>query len=318
MSNRKSPGKILLVAVEIAVTAAAIVLVSRMIDRRAFLNLLGDIDPALLSLVTGILIIQVILAAFRWRFITRSLLGSHPLPIPASSFVRAFYITQMCGQIMPFVAGDAIRVMLLKNEGLALSTATKSVLIDRIGALLVLFAIALPALLFSHILTASQRYFLPILWFVLAGLAGATAVFLVAKPMARALSKVRLASLVAETIMETRSLMFGKRSAFKLFGYFLLVHACAILSFWMLAIGQHLPLDLVDAAAVVPVILIVAAMPISITGWGVREGLIVVLLSEAGVTAEKALLLSVTFGSVLLLAALPGVLAWFLSRRRKP
>ena len=62
-------------------------------------------------------------------------------------------------------------------------------------------------------------------------------------------------------------------------------------------------------------VVIAAAIPISINGWGVREAAIVVLAAPLGVPAAQALLVSLTLGVLNAIASLPGV-AVMLSGRR--
>jgi hypothetical protein len=66
----------------------------------------------------------------------------------------------------------------------------------------------------------------------------------------------------------------------------------------------------VDAAVLFILMLGVALVPISIGGWGLRELAVVTLLASHGVPAEIALSLSLTFGIVFVLGAVPGALIW--------
>jgi glycosyltransferase 2 family protein len=56
--------------------------------------------------------------------------------------------------------------------------------------------------------------------------------------------------------------------------------------------------------------LLVGMTPIAIGGWGVREAVVVVLLRSVQIAAEPALLLSLSYGAVLTISALPGIAAW--------
>jgi len=58
----------------------------------------------------------------------------------------------------------------------------------------------------------------------------------------------------------------------------------------------------------VPVFTILAGLPISYGGWGVREMTSIHLLQYYGVPAEIALSTSILFGVTILLSSLPGVL----------
>jgi hypothetical protein len=51
---------------------------------------------------------------------------------------------------------------------------------------------------------------------------------------------------------------------------------------------------------------LVANLPISIGGWGVRETAVILLFGYIGVTANAALMLSLQLGVLSLLVALPG------------
>ena len=74
------------------------------------------------------------------------------------------------------------------------------------------------------------------------------------------------------------------------------------------ALSEMLGLDLEPAliAVVVPLVLIATALPISIGGFGVREGSYVALLADAGVSAGDATLLSLLSAAAMALASLPG------------
>jgi glycosyltransferase 2 family protein len=54
----------------------------------------------------------------------------------------------------------------------------------------------------------------------------------------------------------------------------------------------------------------VALVPISISGWGLRELAVISLLGNHGIAPERALLFSVCFGLVLAVGSLPGALIW--------
>ena len=59
----------------------------------------------------------------------------------------------------------------------------------------------------------------------------------------------------------------------------------------------------------------VTALPGLASDWGKREAVAIVLLAPAGLTAEESLAVSLVFGMIHLLMALPGALG-LLSRRQ--
>jgi len=69
--------------------------------------------------------------------------------------------------------------------------------------------------------------------------------------------------------------------------------------------------DVISASAiVVPVALVAAAMPVSVNGWGVREGVMVAGFAVFGVAQTDAFLISVLLGFSVVLSAMPGGLTW--------
>jgi hypothetical protein len=78
----------------------------------------------------------------------------------------------------------------------------------------------------------------------------------------------------------------------------------------LLAIGLHLPITWVQCLVVAPIAMLMTALPISVGGWGVREGAFVAGFNLVGVPAADALTLSVVFGLVTMAVRLPGGLIW--------
>ena len=91
-----------------------------------------------------------------------------------------------------------------------------------------------------------------------------------------------------------------------------LIHLVTIVVVWALGRAQGLVLPIPDAAVLLMVMVGVALVPISISGWGLRELAVVSLLGHHGVAPEKALLFSVCFGLTLAVGSLPGAVAWLL------
>jgi hypothetical protein len=72
------------------------------------------------------------------------------------------------------------------------------------------------------------------------------------------------------------------------------------------------------AMVLVPLILFTMLIPITVSGWGLREGAAAMLLPLAGATAAEGFAASVAFGLVVLFSALPGVVVAALSTVTKP
>jgi hypothetical protein len=69
--------------------------------------------------------------------------------------------------------------------------------------------------------------------------------------------------------------------------------------------------------AVISVVALVTALPISFAGWGVREASVVSLLALLRIDREAALLLSVEFGLLSMIMSVPGGIIWLALRERR-
>jgi hypothetical protein len=88
-------------------------------------------------------------------------------------------------------------------------------------------------------------------------------------------------------------------------------HALTIVVIWSVARAQGLALTVPDAAALFTIMVgVLLLVPISVSGWGLRELATVSLLGSHGVRPETALLFSVCYGLVYAVGSLPGALAW--------
>ncbi len=81
-------------------------------------------------------------------------------------------------------------------------------------------------------------------------------------------------------------------------GTSLLVQMMPIPCFLVLASGLDIPLSAVGCAVLVPLIMLMSMLPVSIAGWGMREGAAIVLFGQVGINAADAVLLSVLFGLI--------------------
>jgi len=63
-------------------------------------------------------------------------------------------------------------------------------------------------------------------------------------------------------------------------------------------------------------VLLLSLLPISIAGWGVREGAMIACLGLVGVDAASAFAVSALFGLTSVVVGLPGGLVWLLIGQR--
>jgi hypothetical protein len=82
-----------------------------------------------------------------------------------------------------------------------------------------------------------------------------------------------------------------------------------------MAIGMQLELKIIGLLVIVPVVTLLMVLPISIAGWGIREGAMIIGLGFIGVESENAFALSLLFGFLMLSIAIPGGVLWIVSSK---
>ena len=84
----------------------------------------------------------------------------------------------------------------------------------------------------------------------------------------------------------------------------------------VLMIAFDIPMTWGQGAVILPVVMLLTSLPISFAGWGLREGAMIIALGVYGVPQETALALSLVYGVLHLVSALPGLALWILKKRR--
>ena len=87
-------------------------------------------------------------------------------------------------------------------------------------------------------------------------------------------------------------------------------HANISVLIFTLAMGLGLEITLANCLLLFPPVLLIQTLPISVAGWGVREGAMVAMFALVGVPAEGVLAMSILFGLVLIIMSLPGLWFW--------
>lgn len=284
-------------------SAGLLMLVFWWTDPQALWRQLTTIAPAWLALALAVTVVQVVLSAWRWRY-TCSLL-SLPLALPTA--IGEYYLGTFLNQVLPGgVAGDVNRAWRHGRAGSPTMTAANAVLIERLSGQLVMVMLTAGLMLMlwpfdpDGLLAAGSGGNGGLVWWwlvpallVLLGL-----VFRV--PLLRYLRR-----LGADL---QRALLVWPAPLVQLIASGLIV-ASYLAVFLLLAEGMDV-FEGVGWSRLLPLcagLLLAMALPLSVAGWGLREGAAALLWPLAGLPAEQGVVLSVAYGLLVLVSSLPGV-----------
>jgi uncharacterized membrane protein YbhN (UPF0104 family) len=300
--------KMAMFAAKLLVTGVCFWYVSRQIDLKQVLSAMPRLDFGWAGLAILLVMLELPVAGLRWWNIIDAC-GIHytritPVVVIAVSAIGIFF-----GQVLPSIAGEGVRVWLLVRLGSDWRNTVKSVVIDRGVGVGLLVAMGFVILLLPSSLTALGGYRDAALvvygGLLLAGSFGLLFAPSIVLPFAR----WRYSRWIATLTVDARRVLLGQHGP-AILASGCIIHVLTIVVIWSLGRAQGLELPLPDAAVLFLVMVGVTLVPISISGWGLRELAVVSLLGHHGVSPEKALLFSVCFGLTLAIGSLPGAVVW--------
>jgi uncharacterized membrane protein YbhN (UPF0104 family) len=248
-----------------------------------------------------LLLFQALLSAWRWCLLSE-MIGQR---LKISGAMKLFMQSLFYNQALPSpIPGDAARIFGALRYGLTIKEATLGVVMDRI---LTLFGLAVVALIGLIIMRAFYGHDFPIPYLTeltALGVAGTIASALVFSWRRHLF--VRLLPEKLHALNEALGAFLAHRRMLGIFLLTLVIHGLGVVSLEILVLGLGLPLDWGQAAAAFPPVLLIAMVPISVGGWGLREGGMIISLAVFGIGTTDAATLSVVFGLLQLVVGLAG------------
>ena len=280
-------------------TVLVIGFVIRSIDSGELWQELAGFSPFVLVPALALTVFQVALSAWRWRY-TVERLG---LPLAYGVAVREYYLATFLNQVLPGgVLGDVNRAWRHGSGAGERLSAVHGVAIERLSGQLVLALVVVISgswLLGSGRVAAGQWN--GGLWLG-AGVIGVfLALWLALKTgLAAYLQRLRrdlYESLLNRTVLPVQ------------IGSSLLVLASYLGVFLCLSWGAGY-IESTESAAIIvslgSILLLSMVVPLTVAGWGIREGAAALLWPMAGLPAEQGVALSVGYGALVLVSSLPG------------
>jgi uncharacterized protein (TIRG00374 family) len=304
--------KYALFAAKAGITVGLIWLVLRNVDLADTLERVRSIP---LSIAVGGLLLMLLLSLLciiRWQIVMRQFGRMLGFRLTTRLFFEGLFFNQA---LPSTVGGDGVRIYRAFRAGLPLPAAINSVVLDRVlglTSLMLLAALAQP-LFYERVDSVAARL-------------SFTAVFIVAVSGILVLLLLGYMPIWFRRWKLIRGLVDLSRAARLTFTtpavllpvtvLSVIGHLISVTVFYLLAVSLNLGVTFVDCLVMVPSVLLLATVPVSVAGWGVREGATVAAFGLLGVPPGGAAAASVLFGLGMAITALPGGLLWFLNTDR--
>lgn len=316
--NRDSPTRdrnLLKIAFKIAISAALIAWLVYGIDGSALADGLSQVSFPALFLAFAILLGLSAVQACRWVFVARAM----EVGLPFRTAWVIVLIGLFFNQTLPSsIGGDAARVWRLRRAGVPVGLSIRTVLLDRLVALLALLVIAtagLPALM-GWIGDQPLRWAVPILLF--AGFSGFAALLLIDTPVLRKVVRMLRTEEIVALGRSAHQVFLNPRRLLSTLAISLFIHATVCVSITVIGLDIGADITFWQMLVLFPPVLLLSMVPFSVAGWGIREGAMITALGFIGVPPAIAFSISILFGFVILAVGLTGGVVWLASGGQRP
>ena len=282
--------QLLLLFAKLAVAAALLLLVLRMVELGQLATVFGSANLYLIGTSFALLLGRLPLMGVRWRLI----LEQNGYKLTTGYLTKVSMVSMFFSLFLPTVSGgDIVRGFYLTRQRVLLRHAITSVLCDRgLGVFTLLVLAVFPAIFIG--------FWRPELWKIPVGVVGLAALVLIGSFLLwrmvnldyKLLQKSNYWRSVVESLRTSVSDIVGlirnRVLVGRLLALTLLLHLAGIVSVYVAGRALGSEVGFVFYVVFVPVIWLITMLPISIGGLGVREGAFVVLFSQVGMTTELA------------------------------
>src|SRR5262245_12379142 len=263
-------------------------------------------------LVTGL---GIVLSAWRWQRV----LDVFDVRVPLRTLTKHYFAGQFVGNVLPStIGGDVLRVTRGTTTTGSGSVAFASVVLERLTGF-----IALPLLVFIGFALQPSLIDSDHAWIALAIACGTLlllAVILVAA------AHPKLAGRFAEHENWTRflgavhvgvtRLLHHPRDAFGVLAAAVVYQVSVVAAVFCAVQALDISIPAAAVIAFIPAVAMGQTVPLSVSGFGVREGLLVLLLHPLGVSTSAAVALGLFWYGMLLVVSFAGAPAFAVGQRK--
>jgi hypothetical protein len=297
----------LLLLLKAAVSILLLYLSLRSVNLTVLGERLSRIEAGWIAAALILLAAQVVLMAVRWR--TIAVQCGTDLTLPAA--LRISFIASFFNQVLPStVGGDTARVWMLARRGGGWAKATYSVLIDRIAGVFVLALLVIGSLPWTLTLVRDPIARTFLLLIGSGAIAGAIVFMAIGVLRSRRLNRWMVTRHLVEISRAAwRVCRSGQALAAVTVASFA-IHLLTISTAWCLVQSIDATASFAYLLFLIPPVLLITTIPVSIAGWGLREGSMIVAFGYAGLAASDGLIVSVLIGLAMFAIGAVGGIVW--------
>lgn len=271
---------------------------------------LRQVDPFLILLVLGGVLLSVTISAFKWRM----MLAVHGVAYDFQRLHRYYFIAQFFNNFLPTsIGGDGYRIYKTLDNSNSKSAAVIAVAMERITGILALLCLGFVGGVLGYLRHGNRISLLAIV-IGFAALVGFLALFyLITHARLRdwLAAQKRCPALVQTVLAHLGDYRRQPRRLLGIVAISIGFHVFSLSWLYALVLAVGGSLTLVDLAVVSAVMNTVAILPLSINGIGVLDGSFIYLAGAFGMAYEPALAAMLCYRGFLIVISVIGALLYF-------
>ena len=303
----------------VLIAIGLLIWLSRKVNLTELISGIKEAKGGFLVLAISSYILYFLIATFRWRFISLIQRLNHPF----KTLFSIYFIAFLFNNILPTtLGGDVIRLTYTQEKGRG-AVALSVVVVDRIMGMIGLFFLASLSSLFLFLKSGESRFLIPILIGFLVALIAALALF--SYPVYRLLSKIierirvfNLGERLGRAYYEINR--YRKSPGVLVFAFLLSlgVQVSVALAWWFIGKSAGGDVNLLWYLLYIPVVTVIAMIPITLGGLGLRETSFFGLFTSAGLLtrAQAITTASLNLGIIIGFCIIGGIFFITLKRRK--
>lgn len=268
---------------------------------------IADSDWVLVTTSATLLLLQVFIGAWRWQLVARAF----DISLPYRNFFQMSYISVFF-TLFPFgmIGADIAKSWYLNKSQAKLDDTIHSVIVDRVISVISLCLIVIFFLPFSHGLIRADAPIVQSLFLVLIVFGLVFIALLIAPQRLHTRLRTPLFRRVLDLSKALRKVTLEPRHSVRIWTTSILAQFTLVSAMAVLFPALHLDAQATDLFLILPIVLFVAMIPLSVAGWGFREGAMFQFSAFLSVSAADAVSVSVVFGVLVILVAAGGCIPW--------
>lgn len=295
--------------IKLGVSAVLLALIFHNIDTDEAFRSASLMSPGPILLALSLQLASNSIASFRWYLIMARLGSSKKFPFFLASYFKGAFFNQ---GLPTSIGGDAIRILDCSRSKHSVRDGFFGVFIDRFVGLAGLLILNIAALLLNRDILPEHIY-VPLLAILALLFCGLIALLFIYR--FRLFRTSKWFGLIGQLSEKYYLIYSAPVSLAMQLGLSLIIHLSAMTAFYVLGIGVGLHYPLNVYLVLVPPVVLLTILPVSLAGWGIREGAMIGFFLLVGADRSKVLTFSLLYGLLSLASSLPGLMVYLAQKR---